>query len=322
MRAIVQRRYGGPEVLRLEDVEPPGLTDDRVLVRVRAASVNALDWHMVRGKPVLARMGEGWRRPKQQIRGVDVAGVVEAVGANVTGFAPGDEVFGSGNGTFAEYTTTRPINLVRKPADVSFEAAGAVSVAGRTALQGLVLHGGLRAGQRVLIHGAGGGVGTFAVQIAKALGAEVTAVTAASKADLVRSLGADRVFDQAGTAWSEPSRYDLCFDVGGFAGPGALARTTIPGGAAILCGAGPNAAGWIGPMVNLLTGSLRKRIGEVRVGFYLTSSRNEDLVELGHLLESGVVRPAIDRVYPLAEAADAIAHVEQGRARGKVVIAI
>lgn len=322
MRAIMQRRYGGPEVLRLEDVERPVLTEDRVLVRVRAASVNALDWHMLRGKPLLARMGEGWRAPKQPIRGVDVAGVVEAVGADVTDLSPGDEVFGSGNGTFAEYTTARPTSLVRTPAGVSFEAAGAVSIAGRTALQGLVLHGGLRAGQRVLIHGAGGGVGTFAVQIAKALGAEVTAVTAASKGDLVRSLGADRVFDQAGAEWSEPSRYDLSFDVGGFAGPRALARVTAAGGVVTMCGAGPNAAGWIGPMVSMLTNTRRKRIGDVRVAFFLTSNRHEDLDELARLLATGAVRPTIERTYPLSEAGAAIAHVEQGRARGKVVIAI
>lgn len=322
MRAIMQRRYGGPEVLGLEDVPVPAITPDRVLVRVRAASVNALDWHMLRGKPVLARMGEGWRAPKQPIRGVDVAGVVEAVGADVTEFAPGDEVFGSGNGTFAEFTATRPASLVRKPAGVSFEAAGAVSIAARTALQGLALHGGLQPGQRVLIHGAGGGVGTFAVQIAKALGAEVTAVTAASKTDLVRSLGADRVFEQAGLGWSEPARYDLAFDVGGFAGPGALARVTVAGGVVTMCGAGPNAAGWVGPMVSMLTNTRRQRIGDVRFAFFMTSSRNEDLVELARLLESGAVRPAIERMYPLADAGAAIAHVEQGRARGKVGITI
>lgn len=322
MRAVVQHRYGGPEVLRLEEVAPPDLAPDRVLVRVHATSVNALDWHMMRGRPILARMGNGWRAPRPAIRGVDVAGVVEAVGADVTEFAPGDEVFGSGISTFAELAVSRPTSLVRKPVGVPFETAGAVSVAGRTALQGLVLHGGLQAGQRVLVHGAGGGVGTFAVQIARALGAEVTAVTSPAKAELVESLGAHRVFDETARRWSEPGRYDLAFDVGGFAGPGALARATVAGGAVILCGAGPNAAGWIGPMFTMLTGSLRKRIGDVRVVFYLTSSRPEDLTEMARLLESGAVRPAIERVYPLSEAAEAVRHVEEGRARGKVAIAV
>ncbi|MBA3876874.1 MAG: NAD(P)-dependent alcohol dehydrogenase [Anaerolinea sp.] len=323
MRAIVQHRYGGPEVLRLEEVDPPTITDDRVLVRVRAASVNAIDWHLLRGKPFLARVGEGARAPKQPIRGVDLAGVVEDVGSAVTRFKPGDEVFGSGVGTFAELATAREPNLARKPADLSFEEAAAVSVAGQTALQGLRDKGGVRAGQRVLVDGAGGGVGTFAVQIARALGAEVTALTRTASLDVVRSLGAARVLDHASAdIVRDPARYDVIFDVGGFRTLGELARAAVPGGIVVLCGAGANAGGWIGPLPRLVAPRLRPRIGDVRILFFLASLRQDDLLELTRLLETGVVRPVIDRTYRLEETAEAIRHVEEGRARGKVVITV
>ena len=323
MRAIVQHRYGGPEVLRLEEVEPPTIPEDRVLVRVKAASVNALDWHMMRGKPFLARIGEGWRSPKQPIRGVDLAGVVEAVGSAVTRFKPGDEVFGTGGGTFAELARAKESSLAPKPAGLSFEEAASVSVAGRTALIGLRDKAGVQAGQRVLVDGAGGGVGTFAVQIARALGAEVTAITRTANLELVRSLGATRVLDhQRDDLARDPARYDVVFDVGGFRSIGDLARAAVPGGIVVLCGAGANAAGWIGPLPRLVVPRLRPRIGGARVVFYIATLRLEDLLELTRLVEMGEIRPVIDRTYRLEEAAEAMRHVEDGRARGKVAITV
>jgi NADPH:quinone reductase-like Zn-dependent oxidoreductase len=323
VHAIVQHRYGGPEVLHLEEVDVPTIPDDRVLVRVRAASVNAVDWHMMRGKPVLARVGEGWRTPKQRIRGVDLAGVVEAVGSAVTRFKPGDHVFGSGTGTFAELARANESNLAPKPADLSFEEAAAVSVAGQTALQGLRDKGGLQHGQRVLIDGAGGGVGTFAVQIARALGAEVTAVTRTANVELVRSLGATRALDHARDDLAlDTERYDVVFDVGGFRTLRELARSVEPGGVVVLCGAGANAAGWIGPLPRLVAPRLRPRIGDARVVGYFATLQLADILELTRLLESGQVRPVIDRTYSLEDAAEAIRHVEDGRARGKVVITV
>jgi NADPH:quinone reductase-like Zn-dependent oxidoreductase len=321
MQAVVQRRYGGPDVLRLEEIETPRLADGRVLVRVRAASVNALDWHLMRGMPFLARMGGGWRTPKQMIRGVDVAGIVEAVGGGVTRFRPGDEVFGAGVATFAELASAPESGLALKPARLSFEEAASLSVAGRTALQGLRDHGGVQPGQRILVDGAGGGVGTFAVQIARALGAEVTATTRPGRLDLVRSLGASRVLDHGSRrAAGDATRYDAVFDVGGFRSIRDLAASTVPGGIVVLCGGGANAGGWIGPLPRMMAPRLRPRIGGVRVVIYFARPSLPDLLELSRLVEAGLIRPVIDRTYPLAEAGDAIRHVEEGRAAGKVVV--
>ena len=320
MRAVVQWRYGGPEVLRLEEIEPPKIPDDRVLVRVKAASVNALDWHMMRGMPLLARM-DGFRGPRERVRGVDVAGVVESVGAAVTRFVPGDEVFGGGGGTFAELARSKETSLVHKPTNLSFEEAAAVPVAGLTALQGLRDAGGVRAGRQVLVYGAGGGVGSYAVQIARALGATVTAVTRTDMVDLVRSLGAERVIDHTredvtrlGETW------DVVFDLGGNRSLTDLRRATVPGGVVVLCGAGRGDT--IGPLVRIAAGRIRTWLGRGRFVFYLAQHRQDDLLALAHLLGAGQIRPIIDRAFPLERAGEAIAYVEQGRARGKVVITI
>jgi NADPH:quinone reductase-like Zn-dependent oxidoreductase len=241
----------------------------------------------------------------------------------VTRFKPGDEVFGAGAGTFAELARARESSLAPKPAGLSFEEAASVSVAGRTALIGLRDKGGVQAGQRVLVEGAGGGVGTFAVQIARALGAEVTAVTRTANLELVRSLGAARVLDhQRDDLARDPARYDVIYDVGGFRPVAELARAVVPGGIVVLCGAGANAAGWIGPLPRIVMPRLRPRIGGVRIVFYVASLQLDDLLELTRLVEAGELRPVIDRTYGLEDAAEAMRHVEEGRARGKVAITV
>ena len=322
MQAIVGEEYGGPEVLELRDVDVPALHPDGVLVRVRASSVNPYDWHVMRGLPRLVRLSEGRSRPKQPIRGVDVSGVVEAVGENVTAFRPGDEVFGAKAGALAEYVCAGPKNvLAAKPAGLTFEQAAAIPLAGVTALQALRDKGRLEAGQRVLVNGAAGGVGTFAVQIAKALGADVTGVCSTRNVDLVTSIGADRVLDYAEVDFARSGeRYDLVLDNVGNRSLSDLRRALTPHGALVVVGGG--GGNWIGPMMLPLRAAMLSPFVGQRLLPFLAKHTQDDLLVLKELAETGKIVPVIDRTYPLAEAAEAIRYLETGHARGKVVVAV
>jgi NADPH:quinone reductase-like Zn-dependent oxidoreductase len=313
MKAIVAHRYGPPgQALRLEDVDKPAVEPDQVLVRVRASSVNPYDWHMMRGSPFLVRLSGGLLKPKNGAMGVDAAGVVEAVGADVTHVAPGDEVFGARNGAFAEYVSGK--NFVPKPARISFEQAGTLGIAGITALQAVRDRGQVQAGQKVLVNGAAGGVGTFAVQIAKALGAEVTGVCSVRNVDMVRSIGADRVVDYTATDYTrEGRRYDVIVDCIGNHGLLANLRALTPNGALVIVG---------GPLRRLPGALVLPRLVRQRIGFFLAKVNRDDLGVLAELMETGKVTPVVDRTYPLSEVPEAIAYVEAGHARGKVVVTV
>jgi NADPH:quinone reductase-like Zn-dependent oxidoreductase len=320
MKAIVQKEYGGPDKLELKDVPTPELDDDGVLVRVRAASLNALDWRVMRGHPYFVRMSEGWRGPSP-IRGVDLAGVVVAVGKNVTQFEPGDEVYGERGGTLAEYLVGTEDRFAHKPENLTFEEAAAVPCAALTALQGLRDKAQLKPGQKVLINGAGGGVGTFAVQIAKWLGAEVTAVCGPDKVDTVRSLGADRVIDYTREDFTKTGeRYDVVFDIGGNRSLRRCRRILTPTG--MLVFVGMPTFRFVKPMLRVVRGTLRSRFSEQKALIYMTQHSKDDLLVMKELLEAGTVKPVVDRAYPLSEAAEAIRYVEQNRAKGKVVVTI
>lgn len=319
MKAIIQEGTGSPDVLHMREIDKPIVTDDLVLVRVRAASVNAADWHLVHGGLAVRAVVFMQRAPTFPIRGVDLAGIVEAVGGNVTLVQPGDEVFGTGRGTFAEYATAREDRLAPKPALLSFEEAAAIPVAGVTALQGLrdVAHA--QPGQRVLIYGAGGGVGTFAVQIARALGAHVTAVTSARNLDLVRALGPDEAIDYAQEdVTRRGQRYDVVFDVAAVRSLADLWRIVEPGGALVMAGAAKS--GTRGIVGRLAAAQLRSRFLGQRIVTYLGRVSQEDLIVLQELVEAGKLRPAIDRQYSLAEVPDAVRYLGSGQARAKVVI--
>ena len=319
MKAVVQEGSGSADVLHVRDIDKPVLSDGHVLVRVRAASVNALDWHSVHGGRLMTVAASVMRQPEQPVRGVDVAGQVEAVGAGVTRFAPGDEVFGGAPAAFAEYALARESGLVLKPRNVSFEQAAAIGVAGRTALQGLRDKAEVKPGQRVLVSGAGGGVGTFAVQIAKALGAHVTAVTSTRNLDLVRSLGPDEVIDYTQEDFTRGrERYDAVFDVAANRSLSDLRSVLKPNGTLVLAGA--DKRGGIAIFTRILSAFVRSRLLGQRIVFYVAQAAQEDLVVLKELIEAGKVCPAIDRTYPLAEAAEAVRYVGSGQARAKVVI--
>ncbi len=321
MQAIVQERYGSPDVLAFTSIDRPVIGDDGVLVQVRASSVNAKDWHLIRGRPYLARLMTGLRTPKGAVPGVDVAGVVVAVGQSVTELQPGDEVFGACSGAYAEYVAGRVRNFVVKPANLTFEQAAAIPVAAITALQALRDQGRVEAGQRALILGAGGGVGSFAVQIAKAYGAAVTAATSTGNLDCVRSIGADEVIDYTReNATRRGRQYDLILDVGGYASLGDLDRAVVPGGTVVLVGAG-NASS-LAIVAGLLAVTIRSRLRGQRMVSFLASVSREDLLVLGELAASGRIVPVIDRTYPLREVAEAVRYVETGEVRGKVVIAL
>jgi NADPH:quinone reductase-like Zn-dependent oxidoreductase len=316
MKAFIYERYGPPETLRMAEVDKPVPKVDEVLVKVLAASVNAADWHVLRGKPLFSRATLGLLRPKHQILGGDVAGRVEAVGGGVTGFKPGDEVYANlldhGYGGFAEYASVPVSAMSLKPAQLSFEEAAAVPMAATTALQGLGHHGELRPGQRVLINGATGGVGSFAVQIAKASGAEVTGVTSTPNLDLVRSLGADHVLDYTSTDFTRGGgRYDLILDTVGNRSVPELKRALAPGGRAAVTG--------FTSVARLLGVSLRGGKDVAQVQAHVTT---RDLELLSELIEAGKLRPQIDRRYRFADIPAAIAYLEQGRARAKVVVAM
>lgn len=316
MRAVFHSKYGPPDVLTLRDVAKPAVEDDRALVRVRASSVNSLDWRLMRGEPYIVRLRYGLRRPKTGRLGVDAAGVVEAVGKNVTHVEPGDEVFGVRNGAFSEYVSGR--TFVPKPANLTFEEAAAVPVAGCTALQALRDRGEVRAGQRVLVNGAGGGVGTFVVQLARAFGADVTAVTSTAKLELVRSLGAKRVIDYGREDFTTTGdRYDVVLDVGGNRSIAGCLGVLTPAGTLVLVGAGRG--GW-GPLGRMAGGLVRSRLLKQRLISFEASVTKDDLMTLKELIESGKVRPVIDSTFPLHEAAAAIRRLESGLAHGKVVI--
>jgi len=317
VKAIVQDRYGQTEVLAFEDIERPVVGKDDVLVHVRAAAVDAGTVHLMTGRPLLMRViGLGLRRPKVRVRGMDLAGVVEAVGANVTRFAPGDEVFGVADGSFAEYAVAPASRLVPKPANVTFEQAAAVAISGLTAMHALRA-GEVRAGQSVLVIGAAGGVGTFTVQLAKAAGAEVTGVCSTTKLDVVRALGATAV-DYTRAHFAGGRRYDLIVDIAGNRPLSVLRRALTPKGTLVLVG------GEGGPVLDGLERLLRAFLLNLVVGQRLRSiisvTRQPDLVELAGHLAAGTVAPVIDRTFALVEAPGAIRHVAGGHARGKVVV--
>jgi NADPH:quinone reductase-like Zn-dependent oxidoreductase len=314
VKAIVQDRYGPPQLLRLEEIDKPGIGDRDVLIRVRAASVNPLDWHYVRGAPYVARMSMGMPKPKVRIRGVDVAGRVEAVGEGVTHLQPGDDVFGWCEGAFAEYASAPEEQFLAKPANMTYEEAAAVPVAAVTALQGLRDVGMLQSGQRVLINGSAGGVGTFAVQIAKSLGADVTGVCSSRNVDLVKSIGADSVIDYTREDFTKSGeRYHVILDNAGNHSLPALRRELTTGGTLVY-----NSGASMRRMARAL---LLSRLGR-NVRTFLAKLNRDDLAAIRALIESGKVRSAIDRAYPLHETAAAIEYVEAAHARGKVVVTI
>jgi NADPH:quinone reductase-like Zn-dependent oxidoreductase len=321
MKAIVQNEYGSPDKLELREVERPVVDDDGVLVRVRAAAVNALDWRVMRGLPYMVRMSEGRRRPENPIRGVDLAGHVEAVGKNVTEFKPGDEVFGERSRAFAEYVLGKEEHFAHKPASLTFEQAATLGCAALTALQGLRDKAEVKPGQKVLINGAGGGVGTFSVQIAKSLGAEVTAVCGPHNVEMVRSIGADRVIDYTREDFTKAKeRYDVVFDNVGNRSLRRLRSILSPSGTLVFVGA-PHFR-FAGPLVRILRGVITSRFSEQKLLPFLATHSKDDLLVLKELVESGKVTPVIDRTYPLSETPEAIAYLERGHARGKVVITV
>ncbi len=322
MKAIAQDRYGSPDVLELREIEKPVVADDEVLVRVHAASVNPADWHFMRGEPYIARMAFGLRKPKEKVRGSDLAGQVEAVGKNVKQLKAGDEVFGSCPRAFAEYVCAAANRFVPKPAGVTLEQAAAVPIAGVTALQGLRDHGHVQPGQKVLINGASGGVGTFAVQIAKSFGAEVTGVCSTRNVDMVRSIGADRVVDYTKEDFTQDEQcYDLMLDIAGSRAWSELRRVLNPRATLVVVG-GPSTSRWLGPVGHLVRMRLAALGGSRKVVVFVASINHEDLVVLQGMLETGKVKPVIDQTYPLSGAAEAMRHLETGHARGKIVITL
>lgn len=321
MKAIVGERYGRPDVLELRDVEPPEPADDEVLVRVRASSVNPVEWYAVTGF-LPARIGNGLRRPATTSVGGDLAGHVEAVGAAVTTIRPGDEVFGTGIGTWAELACARELRLAPKPAGVPFADAAAVPVAGCTALQALREHGQVEPGQKVLVNGASGGVGTYAVQLAKVLGAHVTAVCSTRNVDQARSLGADRVVDYTREDLTRiGERHELLLDIAGSRSLGELGRALTRDATVVVIG-GPMTYRGLGPLPHIGATILMSKLRRRTVRFFVAKIERHDLAYLGSLLESGTIRSVIDRTYPLAEAPDALAYLGEGHARGKIVLSV
>ncbi len=322
MKAAVRDRYGSPDVVELQEIDRPDVTDDEVLVRVRAASVNPADWYFVTGTPYVGRIQMGLLKPKSDRLGVDFAGQVEAVGKNVTQFRPGDEVFGGRNGAYAEYVCVREDRaVVLKPAHLTFEQAAAVPVAAITALQGLRDKGQIQPGQKVLINGASGGVGTFAVQIAKALGAEVTGVCSTRNVDLVRSLGADHVIDYTHEDFTRSDRrYDLLLDVAGSRWS-ACRRVLNPQATLVIVGA-PKGNRLIGPLSHIVKVRLAALRSNQKVVFFLAKINKADMMALRELLEAGKVTPVIDKRYELNEIADALRYMGEGHAQAKIVLTV
>jgi NADPH:quinone reductase-like Zn-dependent oxidoreductase len=322
MKAALYSRYGSPDVVQIKDVEKPVPKDNEVLIEVRAASLNPLDWHLMRGQPYIGRLLFGLRKPKDPRLGRDVAGQVEAVGSNVTQFKPGDQVFGMCLGALAEYACASESALVRKPDSVTFEQAASVPVAALTALQGLRDKGKIQPGQKVLINGAAGGVGTMAVQMAKSFGAEVTGVCSTRNVDLVRSIGADHVTDYTREDLTRSGqRYDLFFDLVGNHPLAACRRILSPKGIYI-------AVGVLGAPEGKLTGPAARLLRTIVVSWFVREKlvvfgarrSKEDLATISEMMESGKITPVIDKRYPLSEAAEAIRYLGRGHARGKVVV--
>jgi NADPH:quinone reductase-like Zn-dependent oxidoreductase len=322
VKAIRYYRYGGPEVLRLEDVPTPELNPGGVLVQVRAASVNPYDWHFMRGEPRVMRLGFGLRAPRNPRLGIDVAGVVEEVGADVTGLAVGDEVFGRGEqGSLAELTAVPAWRLVHKPESITFEQAAAVPAAAVTALQALRDGGRIELGHKVLVNGAAGGVGTFAVQIAKSFGADVTAVASTANLDMLAEIGATHVIDYTAEDFTaRDSRYDVVLDAIGNHPLSRCARVVAPGGTYLMVG-GP-AGRWQAPFGRMLALRLRSIFGRTRMVSVRARYNVDDMRMLRDLVADGVVVPVIDRTFPLSETAEAITHLETGHARGKVIVTV
>jgi len=320
-KAIVQDKYGSADVLELRDIDKPGIGDHEVMVRVRAAGVNPADWAITGGLPYIARpVYGGLRKPKNRVRGTDVAGEVEAVGTSVTRFRPGDEVFGWCTRAFAEHASVSDAALELKPTNLTFEQAAAVPMAGFVALQAIRDHGNVQAGQKVLVNGASGGIGTFAVQIAKSLGAEVTGVCSTGNVDMVRSIGADRVIDYTREDFTRTGqRYDCILDNVGNRSLSDLRRALTPAGMLV-----PNGGGfdnrWFASAGRRIRAMVSFRFVSQTLGRFIMSPKPEDLVVLRELIEAGKVTPVIDRTYLLSETPQAIDHVGGGHARGKVVI--
>jgi NADPH:quinone reductase-like Zn-dependent oxidoreductase len=323
MRAIVHDEYGSADGLELRDLDRPEVGDGEVLVRVHAAGVDRGVWHVMRGLPYPIRLaGYGLRAPKTPVLGADVAGVVEVAGTGVTKFKPGDEVFGIATGSYAEYAIAHEDKLAPKPSNLTFEQSAVVAISGLTALQGVRDHGKVQPGQKVLIIGASGGVGTFAVQIAKSYGAEVTGVCSTAKVDLVKSIGADHVIDYTHDDFAEGQRrYDVILDIGGNATLSRLRRALTPKGTLVIAGGETDGRLLGGADRQLRAIAMSPFVGQ-KLGTYISSENAEDLIVLKELIEAGKVTPAIDRTYSLTEVPDAIRYIEEGHARGKVAITI
>jgi NADPH:quinone reductase-like Zn-dependent oxidoreductase len=321
MKAIVHKRYGSPDAVELAEVDLPTIEDHQVLVRVHAASVNPSEWYTVMG-PFFARVGNGIRRPKSPSIGGDLAGRVEAVGRDVKDFQPGDEVFGTSGGSWAEYAAARAVRLVSKPANVSFEEAASVPIAGITALQALRDHGHVQAGQKVLINGASGGVGTFAVQIAKSFGAEVTAVCSSAKVDQTRALGADRIVDYTQEDFTEGAeRHDLMLDIAG-SRPFSKFRRVLKGDATVVVVGAKMSARGLGPLKHIARTKVTSIGRSQKVKFFVAKINREDLQFLAEQLAAGTVKPVIDRTYDLSQTTEALRYLGQGHARGKIVLTL
>ena len=321
MKGVVYSSYGSPDVLRLEETDRPEVGEDEVEIRVRAASVNPYEWHFMRGEPLPMRARAGWRRPKDPRIGVDMAGVVSAVGRSVTGFKPGDEVFGAGKGAFAEYGIAPEHHLAHKPVNVSFEQAAAVPIAAFTAIQGLRDCARIQSGQKVLINGAAGGVGTYAVQLAKMWGADVTAVCSTPNVEMVGSIGADQVIDYTKDDFTQgPDRYDLVFDMIGNHSLSECRRVLASDGTFVMIGG--RAGRWFRPIDRVLLIAAVSRFVSQTMLTCSASWSKDDLLLMQQLMETGQVVSVIDRTYPLNQVPDAIRYVEAGHARGKVVITI
>ncbi len=320
MKAIVYTQYGSPDVLQLKEVEKPSPKDGEILVKIHAASANPADWHRMRASPFFVRLGEGLRKPKDPRLGIDIAGRVEAGGLNATQFQQGDEVFGGCSGSFAEYASVPENTLALKPANSSFEEAAAVPVAAITALQGLRDKGHIQPGQKVLVNGASGGVGTFAVQIAKSYGAEVTGVCGTRNLDMVRSIGADHVIDYTQEDFTRNGQhYDMIYDAVGNRSVSDYKRALNPNGTCVIAGfqSLPRL------FEHVILGPLMSKTGNRKIGLMGIAKLNQkDLVYVKELLEAGKVVPVIDRRYPLRETAEALRYLEEGHARGKVVITV
>jgi NADPH:quinone reductase-like Zn-dependent oxidoreductase len=323
MEAAVRHRYGSADSVQLAEIDRAEVKDGEVLMRVHAAGVDRGVWHLMTGRPYLMRIaGVGFRAPKNPVLGMDLAGVVEVVGGKVTRFQRGDEVFGMGAGSFAEYALAREDKLAHKPANLTFEQAAVVGISGSTALQALRDHGHVQPGQEVLIIGASGGVGTFAVQIAKALGGRVTAVCSTTKMEMVRSIGADRVIDYTRDDFAASGdHFDVIIDIGGNSTIARLRRALTPKGTLVIVG-GEGGGAWFGGIDRQLRAMMLSLfIGQKMVTF-INKENHQDLIVLSDLIESGKVTPVIDRTYPLAEVPDAIRRLLDGKARGKIAITI